>query len=67
MFAVVEIGGALLGRGSLKPKPGSAGITKWKGCWVPASSGSVRGEMKRIKDRLVKGKGGIRSSGTAFA
>lgn len=67
MLAVVEIGDALLGNESLKPSPGNDGITTWKGWSAPASSGSVKGVTNLPNDKLVKGKGGIKSKGTAFA
>lgn len=67
MVAVAEMGEVFFGRASLKPMPGSDGITTWKGCVAPASSGSDRGVTRCPNDRFVKGNGGIKSKGTAFA
>ena len=71
MAAVVGIGELLgevvEGKGSLNPRPGREGMTRWKGWRWVSSSGSVRGLMRCVREKLVKGKGGIRSSGMALA
>lgn len=59
--------GMLLGRASLKPKPGRDGMTRWNGWFDLASLGSVKMGIKWLSERLEKGKGGIKSNGTAFA
>lgn len=66
IFAVVEISGVLLGKGSLKPSPGRAGMTRWKGWLLDASSGSVNKLTRCVKARFEKGNGGIRRSGNAW-
>lgn len=65
MSAVAEITGVLFGKGSLKPSPGRAGITRWKGWLLSASSGSVKGLIRCVRARFEKGNGGINKSGNA--
>lgn len=65
--AVAGTGARLLGSASLNPRPGREGITRWKGWLAMASSGSVSGLTRCLKERFVKGKGGINSNGTACA
>lgn len=56
----------LVGRASLKPRPGSEGMTRWKGWWS-ASSGSVKSLTTCPRERLGKGNGGINNKGIASA
>lgn len=64
--AVAGITGVLFGKGSLKPSPGRAGMTRWNGWSWDASSGSVKGFTRCARARLEKGKGGINKSGRAW-
>lgn len=66
MLAVVEMTAEFVGRLSLKPRPGSDGMTRWKGWWL-ASFGLVNSSTRWPKERLEKGNGGISSKGITFA
>lgn len=66
MSAVVEITGVLFGKASLKPSPGRAGITRWKGWLLEASWGSVKSGIRCVRARFENGNGGINRSGRAW-
>ena len=51
--------------GSLNPRPGILGTTRWNGCVEVGDCGSVRGAKRGVSERFVSGNVGRSRRGTA--